>query len=172
MIPDLARGSIAAALILAVLGLGACAGNTLSSSPAPQVPMRTASFGRTQGSPATSCPPRACIYVTNQGTNTVTVYAAGANGNAAPKSAGPIGNELMTATRGSIVCGSFNVRGTAAGPYPGKFQASGKWTSGFSLPDDVSPDGVKHLKSFSESFTITSHERQSRVRSYGTAWVY
>jgi hypothetical protein len=68
------------------------------------------------------------------------------------QSAGPIGNETMTGHIGSIVCDSFNVRGTAQGPYPGRFQASGKWSYGYSPPD-----GPTHLKSFSESFTITSH---------------
>jgi hypothetical protein len=84
MIPDLVRGSAAAALILAVLGLGACAGNTLSSSPAPQVPERFASVGRAKVFPTTSCASTACIYVTNSGADTVTVYPASANGNVAP----------------------------------------------------------------------------------------
>jgi hypothetical protein len=65
-----------------------------------------------------------------------------------------IGNETMTADRFSGNCSSFNVSGSAQGPYPGKFQASGSWTSGYSQRD-----GPPRLKSFSESFTITSHAK-------------
>jgi hypothetical protein len=69
-----------------------------------------------------------------------------------PLSAGPIGNEMMTSSRGKYHCfkthgwnNTFDVKGAAQGPYPGKFHASGKFLSAYN-----------QLKSFSESFTITS----------------
>src|SRR5580704_4529795 len=84
MIADLFRGSAAAARILAVLGLAACADNISSGPSAPQVPWPLTLVSRVQVSPAASCTTRACIYVTNEGNNSVTVYAKRANGNIAP----------------------------------------------------------------------------------------
>jgi hypothetical protein len=67
-----------------------------------------------------------------------------------------IGNEMMTASGGVYHCYSgrfseettFDVSGAAQGPYPGKFHASGMFTT-----------VAKALTSFSESFTITSHKK-------------
>jgi hypothetical protein len=65
-----------------------------------------------------------------------------------------IGNEMMSSSRGNYQCfpihgwyNTFKVKGAAQGPYPGKFHASGTFTSAYN-----------RLKSFSESFTITSRK--------------
>ena len=67
-------------LLVASFALSACAAGALSRGPSPQALQRVTFVAQTRRPPAV-CP---CLYVTNYGSDSVTVYPAGATGNQAP----------------------------------------------------------------------------------------
>jgi hypothetical protein len=108
MIGRFAHQTAAAAVVFVALGLTACAGRTSPVPPVAQGP-QFASVEQVPLLPAASCAIAACMYVTNVGTNSVTVYPERSNGNVAPVATISGSNTSMNHPEGVAVDAGHNI---------------------------------------------------------------